>query len=248
MSSVHFIIQGKGGIGKSLISSLIAQFQKDELGLGISCLNTDPVNDSFYDFKDLNVKSVPIIENHQIVPREFDKIIEMIIQTEDHFIIDNGASSFIPLLEFLSINPIIDVLNDFGKTVYFHTPVTGGPAQKDTLTALARLMDELPQKGQIVIWENRYFGEINFDGITLKDIPFIKKAKDRIAGFVTFGAQKNYFTADFSKMLQNKHTFKEATASDSTDYFIMEKQRLLQIKRELFPQIGKALGHSSVGV
>jgi CO dehydrogenase nickel-insertion accessory protein CooC1 len=43
---VHLSLQGKGGVGKSLIASLLAQFYKDH-GVRAICVDTDPVNQTF---------------------------------------------------------------------------------------------------------------------------------------------------------------------------------------------------------
>lgn len=58
MKAVHFILQGKGGVGKSFIATLLAQYlsQHNE----IVGFDTDPVNASFEQYKSLSVQTVPI--------------------------------------------------------------------------------------------------------------------------------------------------------------------------------------------
>lgn len=50
MAKIHMILQGKGGVGKSFISSKLAQY-KVAKGRNLLCIDTDPVNATFYGFK-----------------------------------------------------------------------------------------------------------------------------------------------------------------------------------------------------
>lgn len=56
------ILQGKGGVGKSLISAILAQY-KMNTGQQPLCIDTDPVNATFHGFERLNVKRLQIMEN-----------------------------------------------------------------------------------------------------------------------------------------------------------------------------------------
>ena len=46
MPHIHYILQGKGGVGKSLIAALMMQYQEDN-GMPAIAVDTDPVNASF---------------------------------------------------------------------------------------------------------------------------------------------------------------------------------------------------------
>ena len=41
------------------------------------------------------------------------------------FVIDNGASTFIPLWSYIVENQVIDILRQAGKRLYVHTVITG---------------------------------------------------------------------------------------------------------------------------
>lgn len=49
MSRVHMMLQGKGGVGKSFASAMMAQFMADR-GEAPLCIDTDPVNQTFRGF------------------------------------------------------------------------------------------------------------------------------------------------------------------------------------------------------
>ncbi len=244
MSTIHFILQGKGGVGKTLISSLLAQYFLEN-SLPLQCLNTDTINNSFKKFKSLNVQSVDILKDQMVQQSEFDQVIEKIVNSDDHFVIDNGASSFVPIAKYITHNEIISLFNSYGKTVYFHVPITGGPAQHETLTGFNGLLTEFGDNANFMIWENRHFGEIMHDGLPLKEMSIYKKFQDRIDAVISFGERKPQFTLDFEKMAKSSLTFDEAIKSK--DFFIMSKQRLTMMRRDLFVQIKSAFEPIGLG-
>lgn len=95
MSQVHFILQGKGGVGKTFVSSMFAQFSK-KAGKETLCLDTDPVNASFTGFKALGVTAVDIMTGNNLDVGKFDSLIETILNTDKNVVIDTGASTFWP--------------------------------------------------------------------------------------------------------------------------------------------------------
>ena len=46
VGTIHLTLQGKGGVGKSLIASVLAQYHR-QTGLDVRCIDTDPVNRTF---------------------------------------------------------------------------------------------------------------------------------------------------------------------------------------------------------
>ena len=57
----HIVTQGEGGVGKSVIANLLAQYIK-KTGRPLKCVDTDPVNKTFSSFKALNVTCLKLIE------------------------------------------------------------------------------------------------------------------------------------------------------------------------------------------
>src|SRR5580658_11258293 len=98
--TVHLSLQGKGGVGKSLIASFIAQFYKDH-GVRAICVDTDPVNQTFSQYAALGAQHLQLMEGNQIDRRRFDSLLESILTTDESFIVDNGASTFIPLWHYM---------------------------------------------------------------------------------------------------------------------------------------------------
>ncbi len=67
LKNFHFVLQGKGGVGKTTISTFITQYIKDHLKKDYLAIDTDQVNASFASFKALNVEHLNIMENNQIL-------------------------------------------------------------------------------------------------------------------------------------------------------------------------------------
>ena len=61
MSKVHLTLQGKGGVGKSYVASLIAQHRMDK-GMPLSCIDTDPVNSTFCQYGAFGAKQIKLLD------------------------------------------------------------------------------------------------------------------------------------------------------------------------------------------
>jgi hypothetical protein len=232
--SVHFILQGKGGVGKSFISAILAQFIAKNSE--VKCYDTDPVNQTFAAFKALNVKHIPLIEKgaSKIIERNFDTLVEDILTAEDGiFVVDNGASTFVPMCNYIMENNLIQMLKDSGIEVYIHTIITGGQALRDTLDGLDSIFEKV-SKDNVYVWLNHYFGVINIEGKSFIETAYYNKHKSQIKGVLNI-EQKNSdtFGIDIRNMLEQNLTFDQVQNADS-GFSIMAKQRLKQTEKALF--------------
>ncbi|RYF36519.1 MAG: conjugal transfer protein TraL, partial [Cytophagaceae bacterium] len=159
MTKIHMVLQGKGGVGKSFIAATLAQY-KTSKGQKPLCIDTDPVNSTFAGYKALNVQRLQIMESDQINPRNFDKLVELIASSKDDIIIDNGASSFVPLSHYLISNEVPTLLADMGHELIVHTVITGGQALLDTVSGFAQIVSQFPTEVVFVVWLNPYWGAI----------------------------------------------------------------------------------------
>ncbi|WP_033480350.1 ArsA-related P-loop ATPase, partial [Xanthomonas phaseoli] len=73
MKKVHITLQGKGGVGKSLVASLIAQYlrQSDKDPV---CVDTDPVNATFSAYEAFNARRLELMDGTKINERHFDDL------------------------------------------------------------------------------------------------------------------------------------------------------------------------------
>ena len=139
MAKIHMILQGKGGVGKSLIATVIAQYKLSK-GQKPLCIDTDPVNATFNGFKALKVQRVQLMDGEEINPRNFDALVELIAPSKHDVVIDNGASSFVQLSHYLVSNQVPELLQAMGHEMVVHTVVTGSQALEDTVHGFTQLV------------------------------------------------------------------------------------------------------------
>ena len=234
MATIHVVLQGKGGVGKSMIAAFIAQYKlaKGKLPL---CIDTDPVNASFQAYQSLKVHRLTIMQGDEIDPRSFDQLIELVAKTKVDAVIDNGASSFVPLSAYLLTNHIPGLLRDMGHQLVVHTVVTGGQALSNTVNGFAQLVKQFPAEVQFVVWLNPYWGPIEIEGKPFEQMKAYTAHKDRVSAILRLpDLKKETFGRDLSDMLQAHLTFDEALASPTIT--IMARQRLSIIKKQIFDQ------------
>ncbi|MEO8627532.1 MAG: conjugal transfer protein TraL [Betaproteobacteria bacterium] len=238
MAKIHMILQGKGGVGKSFIGSVLAQYKLSK-GQKPLCIDTDPVNSTFFGFKGLNVRRLHILEGDEINSRNFDTLVEMIAPSKDDVIIDNGASSFVPLSHYLISNKVPALLEDIGHELVVHTVITGSQALLDTVSGFAQLASQFPKEALFVVWLNPYWGPIEHDGKGFEQLKAYKDNKDRVSAIVQIPALKEEtYGRDLSDMLQERLTFGEALAM--TSLTIMTRQRLKIVREQLYGQLDAA--------
>ncbi|MEP4192458.1 MAG: conjugal transfer protein TraL, partial [Sneathiella sp.] len=228
--------QGKGGVGKSFVASLLQQHFLAS-GAAVRGIDTDPVNATFASYKAFNATHLQIMKDNEFVPTEFDTLSEWILEAEQDsvFVIDNGAATFVPLCAYLVENDLISFLKEQDIQVTLHTVLTGGQALDDTIDGLKSLFDHFPET-QICVWINEYFGRPEKNGKSFEESKLYKDNIDHIHGLIRIRkATEGTFGKDLEQMLNNKLTFDEAIASP--DFRVMAKQRLKTTWRDLNSQI-----------
>jgi adenylylsulfate kinase-like enzyme len=66
-AAVHLSLQGKGGVGKSFIASVLAQYLRHK-GRQVHCVDTDPVNQTFSQYSALQVCHLKLLNEGRIDP------------------------------------------------------------------------------------------------------------------------------------------------------------------------------------
>lgn len=238
MAKIHIVLQGKGGVGKSMIAATIAQYKIGKKQEPL-CIDTDPVNATFEGYKSLNVRRLNIMEGDEINTRNFDALVEIIAPSENDVIIDNGASSFVPLSHYLISNQVPALLKEMGHEMVVHTVITGGQALLDTVSGFAQLASQFPTECLFVVWLNPYWGVIEHEGKGFEQLKAYTANKARVSAIIQIPPLKEEtYGRDFADMLQTRLTFDEALSMDSLT--IMTRQRLKIVKTQLFGQLDTA--------
>src|ERR1051325_3736323 len=125
--AVHLSLQGKGGVGKSLVASILAQYLVQR-GQAVHCIDTDPLNQTFLQYEALQVRHLKLLRDGEIDQRVFDVLVDRLLTENGVFVVDNGASTFIPLWNYILQNNVLDMLTASDRKLYVHTVITGGQA------------------------------------------------------------------------------------------------------------------------
>jgi hypothetical protein len=233
----HLVLQGKGGVGKSFIASILAQYLREK-ERSVHCFDTDPINATLAQYKELSAEHIKVLNRGAINERAFDGIVEKICTAEGAFVIDTGATTFVPMWSYILENEILRFLEDRGRQVYVHSVVTGGQAMSDTLNGFAEVAKTSTEKN-IVVWVNEYFGEVLSEGgKPFEDLKVAQQHADKLVGAITIRERNsNTFGMDVKQMLEQRLTFESAIKSDT--FSLVSKQRLALVRRDLFEQLDR---------
>ena len=232
--TIHLTLQGKGGVGKSLVASILAQYFRHH-GREIHCIDSDPVNQTFSQYAELGAEHLALMRDGRIDSGGFDILLHRLITEEGTFIVDNGASTFVPLWSFIVESNALEMLAEAGRKLYVHTIITGGQALGDTLKGFKSLADSSAERN-IVVWLNEYFGVIERDGKTFTDMQAYKESESKVFGLVHIAKRNpDTFGRDVEEVIARKRTFEDAIRNGTAT--VMSKQRLKMVQRDLFEQL-----------
>ena len=124
MRTVHFVMQSKGGVGKSFAAWLLSQYLLDKYGNEFATFDTDTSNRTLSQFKALPVRELQLSpDNMDIDPRRFDTMMEQLLTEDKEFVIDTGSNTFNQLWKYMVENDAMRMLEDHGKRVLLHSIV-----------------------------------------------------------------------------------------------------------------------------
>jgi len=232
--TVHVVLQAKGGVGKSYVAAIVAQYYRTRRT--VRCFDTDPGNATLAQYKALDVEHVgDLIQGGVINQKRFDPLIENLLNGDGASIVDTGASTFLPFWNYVLENEVLPLLESRGRQVYMHCVVTGGQAMTDTLNGLDRLAQTICQKA-IIVWLNEFFGEVREGSRPFEQFKLAQDLAPRLVGSVLIRKRNpDTFEDDVQHMLRRRLTFDEAIAAE--DFSLVSKQRLQIVRRELFEQL-----------
>jgi CobQ/CobB/MinD/ParA nucleotide binding domain len=235
--AVHMILQGKGGVGKSFVSSILAQYLRNQ-HRAVHCFDVDPVNATFAQYSELGAEHLNVLRRGAINEKEFDTLIEKICQGDGVFVIDTGATTFVPMWNYILENEILRFLDDHGRQVYVHSVIAGGQAMADTLNGFSEVAKTTTQKN-VIVWLNEYFGEVSSpEGKAFEDLRVAQQHAPKLVGSITIRERNgNTFGDDVKQMLERRLTF--GAAIESADFSLVSKQRLALVRRDLFEQLDR---------
>lgn len=244
MALINFTLQGKGGVGKSFVSALLAQYYQSR-GMEPVCFDTDPVNQTLAGYTGLRVSQLKIFtidefDQVEMDPRAFDGMMDGILSLPEDgvAIVDNGAATFLPLMSYMFENDVIPMIQDHGHELRLHCVLAGGQAYDDTLVGLDGLLRHFPD-APVVAWLNEYFGRLEKAGKSFEESKLFKENRERFHALVRLSAvRRETFGHDMEIMLSARQRFADAVEDDA--FNIMARQRLKIVWRAYAAEMDKA--------
>ncbi|PPD04792.1 MAG: mobilization protein [Methylobacter sp.] len=161
MAAIHLIGGEKGGVGKSVMARLLAQFMIDN-GIPFIGFDTDRSHASFLRFyKDY--ASPAIIDDYQ----SLDKIFEAALADPDRrVVVDLAAQTHFPLSRWIDDSGVLDLVNELDMKITYWNVMDSG---KDSVDLLGKLLDQFSYRLNYVLVMNQLrdsdFNAFEFSGL-----------------------------------------------------------------------------------
>ncbi|EGJ1173095.1 conjugal transfer protein TraL [Salmonella enterica] len=241
-NSINVVMTGKGGVGKSYVAQTLSQYFLHYKRIATSTSDSDPVNASTFRIKALNPEFIKIMENNTILQSNFDQVIESFVANEDiTFVLDTGASTYVPLMQYFYDNDLVDFFSSLGRPVFLHTIIMAGQELPDTLNGFKSLCEMVKGTNvKVVAWINELKGTpiVDVKGVStpLIETPFFENFADSLGGVVVIEDRKSdAFTADLKALTSKNLTLEEA--KQSSEFNIMQKTRLNKVYKAVYDQL-----------
>ena len=226
MANIHFIGGEKGGVGKSLVSRLVAQYLIDK-ELPFLGFDTDRSHGALLRFYS-GFASPVLIDRYEAL----DSIIEAAVeQPERRILVDLAAQTHDPLVQWMDESGVLDMASESGFTItYWHVMDSG----RDSVDLLKKLLDRFGARLNYVLVRNQMRGD---------DFGMLEQSgeQDRALGF---GAHvvtiKHLSDAIIQKIDASSSSFWAAqhdADKSRTGLGMMDRQRLKMWLRDAYQQI-----------
>jgi len=151
MSTIHLIGGEKGGVGKSVVARVIAQYFIDK-GMPFLGFDTDRSHGSLLRFYS-DFASPVVIDSYE----SLDAIVEAATeQPEKRILVDLAAQTHQPLVKWMEDSGVFDLAGDHGLSFcYWHVMDSG----KDSVDLLKKLLDRFDSRLPYVLVLNQIRGE-----------------------------------------------------------------------------------------
>ncbi|MFI3217839.1 MAG: mobilization protein [Methylococcales bacterium] len=147
MSTIHFIGGEKGGVGKSVVARLLAQYFIDH-EMPFIGFDTDRSHGSLLRFYN-DYASPTIIDNYQ----SLDAIIETAsAYPQQRILVDLAAQTHHPLAQWIEESGVLELAKELGIKIYYWNVMDSG---KDCVDLLTKLLDQFRTRVNYVLVQNQ---------------------------------------------------------------------------------------------
>jgi hypothetical protein len=168
-----------------------------------------------------------------VIRSNYDRLIDRFLTDNSVFVVDSGATAFLPFWTYILESDVITVLREAGRRVYIHIPISGGEMLNDSLLGFRTLAETAAEKS-LVVRINEYFGLVESNGKRFDQMQVYLDNREQVLTSIGLPQlSPDTFAANIRKMREKKLTFQEAVGM-APDFWLLEKQRLCMVRRDLF--------------
>lgn len=226
----------KGGVGKTIVSMNIVQYLRDR-GRAVQAIDLDPSNHTLAEYHAIHARPVKLLAagHTSLKGQELDALAQSMLTDDASFVIDNGSSGFVHMGGYLAETEFAELLAERDRDLVVHAVIAGGDMMSQCILGLHTILTSFPASVRVVAWLNEHSGATEIDGMGFQEMKIYRDNGPRFAGLVTMPALKPLFLQDFNEMLRRRLTYDEAISSP--DFFIMNRQRLVMVRRMIWDQL-----------
>jgi len=229
MSKIHFIGGEKGGVGKSLVSRLLAQYFIDR-EIPFKAYDSDKSHGALLRFYGDYATPV-MVDSYEAL----DAVVEAALASDVQALLDLAAQTHLFLARWMDDSNVLEVSGELGVQVtYWHVMDSG----RDSVDLLRKLLDQFGNRMKLVLALNEVRGD-QFD--TLKASGELERA---IAAGAAVISIRKLPDSTMQKIDAYSSSFWAATQQSeksSTGLGMLERQRVrtwLNKSYEQFDQVG----------
>jgi len=228
MANIHLIGGEKGGVGKSLVSRLVAQYFIDH-SIPFLGFDSDRSHGALLRFY-AGFASPVVVDQYD----SLDAIVEAATeQPERRILVDLAAQTQQSLTNWMDESQLLGLAPELGLNIrYWHVMDTG----KDSVDLLRRLLDRYEQRLSYVIVQNQLRGD---EFSILRQSGLLERAQGWGADVITI---KRLQEATVTKIDANSSSFWAASQSDDKSgarLGLLERQRLRSWLKNAYDEIAR---------
>ena len=215
MSTIHFVGGEKGGVGKSVVARLLAQYMIDN-ELPFIGFDTDKSHGSLLRFYS-DYAAATIIDDYE----SLDAIIETAnARPEQRILVDLAAQTHQPLARWLEESGVLDLAEELGITLCYWNVMDSG---KDCVDLLDKLLSQFGTQLNYVMVQNQIrdeqFNILEHSGVKDRALAFDAKVM----------TLKRLHAPVMTKVDSNSYSFWAAKNKDTESSYplgLLERQRM----------------------
>jgi len=215
MASIHLVGGEKGGVGKSVVARLLAQFMIDRQ-IPFVGFDTDRSHGALLRYY-TGFAAPTIIDDYQ----SLDAIVEVATENpEKHILVDLAAQTHQPLAKWIEESGVLELAKEMDIKIYYWNVMDSG---KDSVDLLGRLFDQYGDKLNYILVLN----QLRDDNFSIFEESGLKQRAEQLN--VKTITLKKLHAPVMTKIDKNSYSFWAATNKDGQSkdpLSLLERQRI----------------------